>query len=348
MNRLLNHVEARFPKVWDFYAHVLEDPSGLPEWPNWCFVPVAGAATYNLNNKEGGWCPWLIACAAAWRVTRGIYRFDPTVFESLTATGVGKLPVDALMRLPEWCVYVETPGYSAGGETMEGFYAYLEFDLDTQTAELRLMLDYGGENWIPYFIHLIPGGTVEDGLKAMLERGLENARKYRTDPASVLKPGRDPKLMDGLQMPFSVEDFEKTVGGLNGLSDHSTKYLGPLISLLLYLCSEQPEIFGATPRPDRRSLVRKTKAGKTVMDGAKNPQIHEVAFDLGRKIRDYRKDAGSGVAGGTKSPHIRRAHWHSFWSGPKAGKRELTVRWLPPIPVKIEGDAPVTIRKIDG
>jgi hypothetical protein len=40
-------------------------------------------------------------------------------------------------------------------------------------------------------------------------------------------------------------------------------------------------------------------------------------------------------------------NWHSFWSGPKAGKRELAVRWLPTIPVKIEGDAPVTIRKID-
>jgi hypothetical protein len=83
------------------------------------------------------------------------------------------------------------------------------------------------------------------------------------------------------------------------------------------------------------------------MDGAKNPQIHEVAFNLGRKIRDYRDDVRSETAGGTKSPHIRRAHWHSFWSGPKAGKRELTVRWLPPIPVKIEGEIPTTVRKID-
>lgn len=44
---------------------------------------------------------------ACWRMTQGIYRFDTTVYESLLSTKLdGELPVDVLLRLPEWCVYL--------------------------------------------------------------------------------------------------------------------------------------------------------------------------------------------------------------------------------------------------
>lgn len=34
-------------------------------------------------------------------------------------------------------------------------------------------------------------------------------------------------------------------------------------------------------------------------------------------------------------PHVRRAHWHGFWSGPRKSEKQRTfsVQWLPPIAV---------------
>ena len=56
--------------------------------------------------------------------------------------------------------------------------------------------------------------------------------------------------------------------------------------------------------------------------------------------------------GGTHSgprPHVRRAHWHSFWTG-KVGseERRLKPRWLPPIPVNLDDpdSIPAVIRPV--
>lgn len=52
-------------------------------------------------------------------------------------------------------------------------------------------------------------------------------------------------------------------------------------------------------------------------------------------------------------PHYRRAHWHSFWTGPrgKPEEREIILKWLPPIPVGIaelddETETPVIIHPV--
>jgi hypothetical protein len=47
------------------------------------------------------------------------------------------------------------------------------------------------------------------------------------------------------------------------------------------------------------------------------------------------------------APHVRAAHWHHFWKGPRDGARELVLRWLPPILVKMD-EAPdlATVRSV--
>ena len=52
----------------------------------------------------------LLAAIGTWRYSQGIYRFDDSVYEALRDTvPSGDMPVDVLYRLPEWCVYIETP-----------------------------------------------------------------------------------------------------------------------------------------------------------------------------------------------------------------------------------------------
>ena len=89
----------------------------FPEWPDWCFLPMQGAYAI-LSGGGDRRVPLdrihhvgIVAALAAWRVTQGVYRFDPAVAEAVAATPLeGELPTDLLYPLPEWCVYIETPG----------------------------------------------------------------------------------------------------------------------------------------------------------------------------------------------------------------------------------------------
>ena len=50
-------------------------------------------------------------------------------------------------------------------------------------------------------------------------------------------------------------------------------------------------------------------------------------------------EPSTGQPGGHASPrpHIRRAHWHSYWVGQKSQPeaRSVVLKWLPPIPVNV-------------
>ena len=60
--------------------------------------------------------------------------------------------------------------------------------------------------------------------------------------------------------------------------------------------------------------------------------VSEVGFRIGSALREYRKVHHiDGHSGGTVRPHVRRAHWHRFWVGPRNGERKLELRWLEPI-----------------
>ena len=48
----------------------------------------------------------------------------------------------------------------------------------------------------------------------------------------------------------------------------------------------------------------------------------------GAQLRQANETDPSGRA---VKPHLRRAHWHSYWRGPKTGERQFRYKWLSPI-----------------
>ena len=83
-----------------------------------------------------------LGALAAWRPTQGIYRFDSSLYNAVIDTPLtGDLPCEILHRMPEWCVYVETPGLRWLGAGLYGFFAHMEWDAGTGREELRLLLD---------------------------------------------------------------------------------------------------------------------------------------------------------------------------------------------------------------
>jgi len=104
------------------------------------------------------------------------------------------------------------------------------------------------------------------------------------------------------------------------------------VSALVYLCSANADV--SQPERIARPPARRVMGGKAEVVG--------VGYHVGAAIRqaeeDVRRAGGStvrvsGTGRASVRPHIRKAHFHRYRIGP--GRREVTVKWLAPIPVNI-------------
>lgn len=327
----LHDLSTRYPGAWKGFEQMRANRGqGLPNWPDWCYVPFAGAYAVVSGGGDSRVAPEKgmdiarLAALAAWRMTKGVYRFDHDIFEALWRTPLtGDLPSELLLRLPEWCVYIETQGRSVMGSPLHGFYAHLEHDANDNRRELRLLLDYeAGLSPLP--IHLV--GTLQQGLEQMTHEAELQAALQGNDVVALRA-----------QLGYGVQT-----------NSEWARAASPLVSLLLYLCSERPDIGGpqqpSNPRPKR------VKGGERLFA---SPSIRtwDVAYRLGAAFRQARAEgsaSGEGGTGRSVRPHVRRAHFHTFLSGPRSGPQTRTLRWLPPIPVKFNPaeELPAVVRKV--
>ena len=411
-----------YPGAWKLVDEIRSERGReVPDWPAWCFLPIAGAISIatafaekalreqdRLEMRRGtnseGWDDEgsdgeasdgeasdgeerngadfdgepgpvsepadeqarraemvqeilldgpVIAALASWRPTQGIYRFDGDLLDAVWQTplvaserftSAGKLPTELLYHLPEWCTYIETPGKSVW-DSMEiaGFFAHLEYDTDKGRPELRLVLDPAGsgERIISLPVHLGPD-TLEEALRETVLEGAANAEEQGAEVAEKIRG--------------SVEQ-----------AGEMAKDLAPLLSTLLYLCSINAEVRDAAdPQGERLPAnpePKKTRKGLRLFP-PDQPTVWETGYRMGAALRSAMASAeaegrgdpsspGAGPVGRTVRPHYRRAHWHSFWRGPrsKPEEREITVKWIPPIPVNlgdIDEELVPVIRRVPG
>ncbi|WP_107656028.1 hypothetical protein [Nocardia suismassiliense] len=95
------------------------------------------------------------------------------------------------------------------------------------------------------------------------------------------------------------------------------------VSLLLYLCSSRGDLSAPTELVPGIKKRRKQTALNTIVD---------MGFDIGPKLLAARKTATeqAGASGKAVRAHIRRAHWHTYWTGPR-DQQVAEVRWLHPV-----------------
>lgn len=321
-----DHVTAaahHYPDAWRLSDQLRADRgrNGLSDWPAWCYLPLAAAYAIvsadlrvdRLSVQQVGDVARLGALAA-WRVTQGIFRFDPALYTAIVDTPVsGDVPHDVLYRLPEWCVYVETPGLAWNDGQLFGFFAHLEYDVNTGRPELRLLLD-ADTALVPVPLHLGPWSLAES-----ISRAVDVARVQAT--------------VVGVGMPGGVPQVLR-------------EWVEPLVSLLLYLCSQNAEIGDGQRRPANPEPKR-TKSGWRLFPPDR-PTTWDVGVRLGSALRAAYHAAETGQGGTHAGPraHIRRAHWHGYWIGPREGERRFDLRWMPPIPVNVNdvADLPATVR----
>lgn len=280
------------------------------EWPDWLFMPFAGwmaiaEGLLGVSRKEApGPVVTLmhkLATLGTWRLTQDIVRFDPTVRDEICATPLtGNIPMDIFKQLPAWCIYVDAPVVHRGDD-FSGFFVLLEKDTNTGQEELRFFFN-AEDHLMPAFVYLGPH-SVEDAI----------------------------------EKPNEVMRANSQLSGLPHVDQTMDKGLMYAMSLTMYLCAYGfPGRTGVDKQVCARLNAKKTRKGWRTFPPDK-VTVREIGNDLGEAIRksldgnvSHRETTGTHAS---PRPHIRRAHWHGFWRGPKNGERTFALQWLPPIAV---------------
>lgn len=285
--------------------------------PEWCLVPMW--VPYSLAKTAGatdlvrgipGPAPTM-AALYAWRQGKAIWQVDADLAEAvISSTGDDEIPVDVLYRLPEWGVYVLGPDCRGWPAEIVGAIAHLEWDPKTEQPELRLLLDYGEGRALGVPLPMT-SASVTGMLKDVERAAVDNAKKV----AVPVTPG--------------------------GLVDMAAA-ISPVLALVLYLCSEGADISD----PERPRAV--PHRHKTPRVGPS--RSWQVGYRIGAALRRakylYQAESAGGSSGRGVAPHLRRAHWHTYYTGEGSRRdpscRVPVLRWLPPIPV---GSEPETVLK---
>ena len=128
------------------------------------------------------------------------------------------------------------------------------------------------------------------------------------------------------------------VSSRSGDADAIAKAVRPLISILLYLCSDEPEIDdlrqpGSSPA---RPRPKKTKRGWRLFP-PDCPRMWTVGAGIGAQLREAAAAVGDPtgrtVRAHLRRAHLRRGHWHGYWTGPRDAERRFRYRWLSPMVV---------------
>ena len=120
---------------------------------------------------------------------------------------------------------------------------------------------------------------------------------------------------------------------------------------LLYLCSDSPD-FGDRKPP----IYTPPKRTKTGWKEKSTAHVWNVGIRTGTAIKLFKEKSSIEYtenqegSGRTKRPHIRRAHWHGYWTGHRyePEQRKFIYRWIPAIPINVTDAAsmPIVIRPV--
>lgn len=308
--------------------------AGFPKWPTWCLLPMgaAGRVVRSLlqvertryvavsgNGKRDSTLDAAneIAALYAWWQGKGIYYFDDDLAEALLETeNTDALPVEALMHPPEWGVCVVVPQKLQPLLGCSAFIAHLQWHIEEGKRELRVVRLFKNEDGYT-LARLQPlqldSGTVSGGIEDSLRFYLQRNRQLSQSGNSAQR--------------VTAADMERTI------ESHRRIYR-PILALLAYLGSVEADIVDASERKIR--VPASGREGREI--DAKPMKNYEVGFRIGAQLRKgggtrYDSSLPSGGTGRTVVPHLRKAHWHHYWIGPKSDptQRELVVRWVNPV-----------------
>lgn len=326
--RLTNNIASKYPNCWKY----IEEMRQLDVvYDNSCYIPISACnslCAISLYGKsdhfttESALDASLMAAVAGWRQHKQIYRFDKDMEETLLEQNDKSLtiPVEILKSLPYTSLYIKTNTLGYHEKKLDGFFVYFDNDDINTDVELRFLgiSEESDTLRFPVAIHLIPNGSIEDGIKRMIQVSIENSKKA------------------GAISNFEKKAFNESIesGGLKAcLEEFSSRAM----QLVLYICAQNKEV---EEDPKQRQITKKPKKPEFIKDKYREIQMWNCGEKTGAIIRKmhttaaYRtthSEAKTSVTGTPKRPHSRRGHWHHFWTGSEKNQsRKLILKWVSP------------------
>ena len=160
---------------------------------------------------------------------------------------------------------------------------------------------------------------------------------YCNDVLYISDMGNSFTLSLGIVIPKSetliseiIEESNLRIG--NNITKKQTNELANRISVymqfIVYLSAINAEI-----EPVTQGSIVIRQAGKKATTKHDKTEIGNVGYRIGEVLRTNKKEKanvkyiGEHSQGSPKSPHIRRSHFHSYWTG-SANDRKLIVKWV--------------------
>lgn len=329
--RLLQQISVVYPRVWDQmkYFHDTNGEGGL-SWNNMCYAPISAALACVTNGADierlsandirlASHVAPIVAALASWRLDKQVFVLDEEMEHLLCEdTGDIEIPTEIFMQLPYLCFYVDVNTLVHNQRRVTGFFVHFEDDPINKDRELRILLlfDDGDVEALPIHID-------EDTVYDSLIHTMKEAEKVLRNIGSDVRFDYDDDF-------FETEQFKIAV---------------KCLQIILYICAQNADI---QQDPEQKTISRPSQ---TIRDKYSEIKKWDVGFRIGEAFKKYRREhpddkdeiddqetPNEQKTHASPRPHMRRAHWHHFWTGKlsEPTKRKLVLKWLPPIPVGIQ------------
>lgn len=265
---------------------------------------------------------WGLHLFGTWRNSLSIYQIDDDIVDSVIESEIpADTPASIFSKLPEWAVYLDLSNakteinlaiYQSTPAKILGFWALYDRYPNEKNNALHLVLNLDSPS-NSYYDHY-------QGLSIILDDGVTVADQAMQSVKSVTQRAGDKSD------PLLIL--------VNAQADN--KMLIKLLSCLLWLCADEPDVSSIVGEPipkDRLRLPRyaiNRKTGAFVVPS--QPIFYKIGARLGGEVRTYNNQIGQSDSrvSSRKRPHIRKGHWHGYWKGTGQAK-EFKIRWQPAI-----------------
>lgn|GEM_PF-646550 len=272
-----------------------------------------------------------------WMTEKQVFRVDETLYNEISDMPIGEIPTNIFDRLPYDFFFIEAPlpALWADGEDYSTIQVKPSVGCFVKKTNMVGIVDKDIKEYRAFSIiylfedmYMTPTGfSIEANTVEEIIAELRESQKR------VIKMSKNSK--SGFDENEAPPDC--------GLLAQNTAYqrIQKFMNVLLYLCSQNAEI---TERyvPDI-SLKHNPKKKRS------EATISEVGYRIGATLRSSYASSmnfSSKETGRSVTPHLRRAHWHHYWTGALDGDRDLILKWIEPTFVGGANDPIPVVHKV--
>lgn len=291
--KVTKKIGIRYKKLFDEIEKVVSDEKCLPD----IFVDKIAEKVHEADFETNVNIMIKVCSTGVWRTNKSIFSFDKELADELIGSYDinDSIPFEVFSHIPYPAVYVEN--------SLKSFFAVFE-----NKPLSRLML---------YF----PQQSDIECVSVPLNNGAANlSDAFDNDAKGLYNKLFSANLISEQQIGNLNREMEKCKEGY-------IKACVSAVPLLMYICAVNADI-----SVDEEQAAIYQKPVGTPKDRQREVRKYNVGYRVGKLIRQHKSSQNppAAVKGSKKSAHVRKGHYHHYWTGKRDGERTLILKWLAP------------------